>query len=342
MYCREGDSYHRLPELYNERPDFFRRQALILVGIYTMDNGTMVYSFPQYMKIDLNNISESDIKQLATIARVIEKAHNDDETQHKFDPYEYNTVKKPIDRIALAESIITDYCQNGLYAEKHSLNGKFSKGKTLWGYTVRKSTPFFSENTPIYDSVIKRAIFEKSESLIVELHKKIVHECYDVVHKLKPARSIRMPEYSKIHGNDLRKYENYILSLLSSVFVQREIELFKMLAAWCSQSSRNYRTIGCTTNFEDEWESVNDAVWGNTNNQCNKSSSPIYHLHGKSYSGIGDAQPDTIRAVNNGDYHIIIFDSKYYIPRKIEIMPKTQEHLIIGYPANSELLSIPK
>lgn len=341
LYCREGDSFHRLPELYNERPDFFKKQALMLVGIYTMENGTMVYSFPKYMKIDLNNVRESDIKQLVTIAKVIEKAPTDDETQYKFDPYQYNTVKKLIDRISLAEIIITDYCQNGLYSEKHSLNGTFSKGKTLWGNTVRKSTPFISEDTPIYDSVRKRAVFEKSESLIVELHKRIVCECYEVVHKLNYTRSVRMPERSNIHGSNLRKYESYILSQLSSVFVQRDIELFKMLAAWCAQSSRNYRTIGCTTNFEDVWEVVNDAVWGNTNKQSNKSTNPVYRLRENSYIGKGDAQPDTIRAIsNNGEYHIIIFDSKYYIPRRIEKVTNNnnEECFIIGYPANSDIV----
>lgn len=333
IYLREGEKLtNYYLDLYYERPEFFKSEALQLVGIYTMNNGISVYSFPKYMDVNLNNIEQNDIDKLILVSKVIEKARPKDSLRYEFDTSKYYPTKKYIDTVSLAKAIIIDYCQNGIYEESQVHIGKFGKGKTLWGNTVKKNRPFISDDAPVYNTVNKRAVFAKS-SILTELHKKIVRQCYDAVKKFDLVRDVKLPECTLHFDDDLSKYEGYILSQLSNVFMQREIELFKMLAAWCAEKSKNYRLIGCTTSFELVWESVNDAVWGNTNKQKNISTPPVYHLKGKDYIGKGDAQPDTVRTVKN-DKHIFVLDSKYYILNG----PIDEKNEIRGYPTNSDIV----
>lgn len=343
IYLREGEKYtnnnDNYLDLYYKRPEFFKSEALQLVGIYTMNNGISVYCFPKYMAVDFDNIGQNDIDKLIMVSKVIEKARPKDSLRYEFDSSKYYPTQKYIDAVSLAKAIIIDYCQNGIYVESQTHIGKFSKGKTLWGNTVNKNRPFISDDAPVYNTVNKRAVFEKN-SILTELHKKIVRQCYDVVKKFDLVRDVKLPECTLHFNDDLSKYEGYILSQLSNVFMQREIELFKMLAAWCAEKSKNYRLIGCTTSFELVWESVNDAVWGNTNKQNNISKPPVYHLGGNDYIGTGDAQPDTIRTVNtqqNGK-HIFVLDSKYYTLDRIFFDDDKKRGQIQGYPSNSDIV----
>lgn len=321
--------------------DFVKRKKIVFVGMYTdrskEDNSTVtIYSLPKYYSKDTyskdniqHNLSEIQ-GHIKKICMVIEKLRSEgkefDDEEYLFDPYEQNSSKEEVNRFELAEFIIEDYLQYGLYAKDLTEIRRNGPGRTSWGKTVAKIQPLIQNGSPIYLDLMNRHHITDENDIISVIHANVINQCLDFCGPLISG-GIDYIE-TEFLGDDLSSYSSVINAQSTYVFTERKINLFKALEAWC-KSTRYYKNYAGVTCFDRVWEYVNDSVWGNVNHP--ESGNPVYHIGDKDYNGAGEAIPDTIRIESNEVY---IYDSKYYVVKKII----ENEGQIDGYPSNSDIV----
>lgn len=334
------------------KPAFARKDKVSFVGLYTIKadgenikNNITVYSLPKYFpkdKCKLDNLPEIQ-EQIKTICKVIEKLRKNgkifDDEEYLFDLYQLKVSKQTVNRYELAEFIIEDYLQDGLYVKNLTEFRKGGIGRTSWGKTVSKVQPFIQSGSPIYlELVNKHQIIDENDFISI-LNANVVNQCLDFIGPLISS-GIEYIETEPL-GKDLSAYSSVINSRSTYVFKEREINLFKALEAWCS-STRYYENYAGVTCFDRVWEWVNDAVWGNIENP--ESGEPSYFIGNETYFGVGEAIPDTINIQGSGtddnkagtnDSEVYIFDSKYYTADYVG--PK-DGNKVIGFPANSDIV----
>ncbi len=329
--------------LGDKNPNFVKwsknRCTIVFVGMFTIhrDNNDriIVYSLPKYFPKEKCNIDHLDeIKDcLKKICQVVEdlraKGKEFDDEEYLFDPYEEGIRSKPVNRVELAEFILEDYMQYGLYVKDLTETIRGGGGRTNWAKTVTHITPLFQKNTPMYLELMnKRHIIDENDVISI-IHANVVNQCLEFMNALL-FDGIDYIDTEEL-GGDLSMYSSVINSQITYVFKERDINLFKALEAWCA-NTRYYRNYAGVTCFDRVWEWVNDSVWGNTEHP--ESKNPIYHIGNTDYEGKGEAIPDTIRIVKNAENKCCtyIFDSKYYTVSRI------QKKEIIGYPNNSDIV----
>lgn len=317
------------------------KRTIVFVGMYTIkyhNECITIYSMPKYFPKDrctLDHLVEVQ-SHIRKICEVVEKLRSEgknfDDEEFLFDPYEQNVSKKSVNRFELAEYIIEDYLQYGLYVKDFTETRRGGIGKTNWGRTVAKIQPILQDTSPVYLDLMNRHHMIDENDLISVIHANVVNQCLDF---LGPLISNGM-EYIDTEplGEDLSTYSSTINARSTYVFKEREINLFKALEAWCA-CTRYYKNYAGVTCFDRVWEWVNDSVWGNIKHP--ESESPIYHIAGWDYAGSGEAIPDTIRIEEyEGEKEVFIYDSKYYTINNI--YNKDGQNIINGFPANSDIV----
>ncbi len=340
----------RIISLGNIRPEFVRwsngKYKIVFVGMYTYtlnnDNIT-IYSLPKYYPMEQCNIENIDnIKSvIVQICKVVEKLRTDnnkkfEDEDYLFNPYEIHNEAKKVNRMELAEFIIDDYLQNGLYVKDMTLIRKNGLGRTSWSKTVSHISPVFQGSDVIYlDNMNKEHIIDEDDIISV-IHANVVNQCLEFAGALWNG-CINTIDLKENLGHDLSQYTDIINSRSTYVFRERDINLLKALSAWCAQT-RYYENYAGVTCFDRVWEWVNNYVWGNLNDI--KSGTPTYHISkcdGRSvdFDGTGEAIPDTIRIEKDGVTTLVyVLDSKYYTVKYID----TLKGNLYGYPANSDIV----
>lgn len=351
---REGDndeiSLEGLKEpvyLRYENPNFVRWRkntcTIVFVGTYTIrrkNDYIVIYSMPKYYpKENCNKNNLNEIKNhIKKICCVVEKLRAEgksfDDEEYLFNPYEQGVTKQAVNRVELAEYIIEDYIQYGLYVKDLTETVKGGRGRTSWAKTVRKVSPIIQNNSPIYLELMnKRHIIDENDLLSV-IHANVVNQCLEFMGTLI-LDGIQYIETESL-GGDLSPFATTINTYSTYIFKEREINLFKALEAWCSLTQYYEKYAGVTC-FDRVWEWTNDAVWGNIDHP--ESSHPSYHIGKYQYFGKGEAIPDTIR-IEESDREescdIYIFDSKYYTINYTS--SKWGNYQIDGFPANSDIV----
>ena len=327
------------------KPIFAKKGKVSFVGLYTIKadrdkNNITIYSLPKYFpksKCNLDNLPEIQ-EQIKTICKVIEKLRKNgktfDDEEYLFEPYQLKGSKETVNRYELAEFIIEDYLQDGLYVKNLTEIRKGGIGRTSWGKTVSKVQPIIQNGSPIYLELMNKHQIIDENDFISIIHANVVNQCLDFIGPLISS-GIEYIDTEPL-GKDLSAYSSAINSRSTYVFKEREINLLKALEAWCS-STRYYENYAGVTCFDRVWEWVNDAVWGNIKDP--ESGKPAYHIGEERYSGAGEAIPDTInihQVPGADDKEVYIYDSKYYTANYVG--PKDGEKVILGLPANSDIV----
>ena len=336
---REGDSASDFLKLLSvEKPEFFKRGSIVFVGMYTLKRNneiTVLYSLPKYypkQKCNLENLPEIQ-KHIKTICRVVEKLRSEgrkfDDEEYLFDPYEQGQSKKAVNRYELAEYIIEDYLQNGLYVKDIIESRKNGPGRTSWGKTVAKLQPVIQNHAPVYLEMMNRYRVIDENDIISLIHANVVKQCLDFL-GIPVCNGMEYLETEELE-EDLSCYSSTINIRSTYVFKEREINLFKALEAWC-ETTRYYKNYAGVTCFDRVWEWVNDSVWGNV--KAPNSGNPVYCVNNIKYRGRGEAIPDTIR-IEKGENQpeVYIYDSKYYCIEHIY-----GDKSVKGWPANSDIV----
>lgn len=347
---REGDNDNISLDNYqfflrDVKPNFVKWSkkncTIVFVGMYTIrrnNDSITIYSLPKYFpkeKCNKDNLDEIQ-NHIKKICRVIEKLRLEgktfDDEEYLFNPYELRLSKEIVNRVELAEYIIEDYLQNGLYIKQLTETIRGSIGRTNWAKTVAKINPMIQRDTPLYLELMNRHPIIDESDFISIIHANIINQCLEFMGNLI-SNGIEYVETEAL-GDDISEFASIISAQSTYVFKEREINLFKSLEAWCSLTKyyENYAGVTC---FHKVWEWVNDSVWGNIDHP--NSSNPIYHIENNEYFGKGESIPDTIRIEqipNKKIFETFIFDSKYYTINYIN----PDNHQIDGFPANSDIV----
>lgn len=323
---------------------FVKNKAIVFVGMCTFPIGqdlkdrVVLFSLPKYFpKSKCNEEHLNDIrKHLLKICRVIEKLRNNEgksfeDDEYLFAPYELKKSGIEVNRFDLAEFIINDYLQNGLYFKDQTDTIKGGFGRINWAKTLSRIYPIIQDQVPIYTQTMNKYHRSDDNDLVSLIHANIVNQCLDFLGPLISC-GIEKIEIDNL-GDDLSSYVSIINSRSTYVFKEREINLFKALEAWCGLTKYydNYPGVTC---FDKVWEWVNDSVWGNL--KKTESEKPVYTINSKKYYGTGDAIPDTVRIETiNYKKEVFIFDSKYYTVKSI--YSQDGDFNIKGLPSNADI-----
>lgn len=318
---------------------YFKGDVFTFVGIscdYKL--GITIIGYPKYMPQYPNEISlEELVVHVDLVCRVIEKAKtylnkSIVSKSSEFSEYLIQENKEYVNKYTLANFIIMDYINNGIYIEKNKKN-KFNSSKNInWEKTVDIILPVIDRDI-LYLETIGNGCEEDHSQLITKLHIWILNCCLKLLKGLGKYKEVEVPDIlQNFNDEDLQRYVPYIQKKISSLFNNRQIHLLKALITWCDQSIFYQEKMGTTT-FDRIWEFAIDKVFGNINNT--KSGRPIYCIEDKKYQGVGESIPDTLRVFSKSEEkegYIGILDAKYYCP---EIKEKSME--IYGAPANSDI-----
>lgn len=354
--------------LHELKPEFFRwtgsRFENVFVGVCTInanagDQKIVVYSLPKYFpkeRCDDSNLNEIKrvLKQICLVAEKLKKEHSESaifaDTDKFFEPYTQNREKNDVNRVALAEFLLEDYVQNGLYVNDIMVTKKNGLGRTSWAKTVLKTMPIIQDGNIVYLDRINREHNVDEGDIIRKIHAEIISQCLNLVGPLQPGGIVLDVDgmYDQDDSFDDKRecYAQEINMRIPYVFREREINLFKAMEAWCRNTKYYDDYIG-VTHFDRLWEWVNDSVWGNISSKYTKSDNPKYYIDGCDgcFSGLGSAIPDTIRVEtgDNGDLckkKVYVFDAKYYVLKALggeQYDGNSNVGEACGWPANSDI-----
>ncbi len=326
----------KLPEELNEFSGrFCKGGKLTFVGKYVLNlnnRKTVVYSCPKYIdKGTFENAKNGDVTARETIISHIElilnvliKMKNNIDSENIFSAWNNETNESVVEKISLAEYIMEDYLNHGLYYENQRITGRQPKGRISWNRTVRKITPYIDGDDVLYMTLIRKYKINDYSQLITKIHASVICYAHELIKHFGKFKNISLPETVLIKEEDLSQFVGLIRQYLRSSFSNRDIFLFRALEAWCDKSTRHYeRLIFGTTSFERVWQNVNDRVFGNKSEK--DSDNPTYYFYLENgqtdnFQGTGNSQVDTMYI---DDKKVAVFDSKYYV------LPK--------YPPNSDI-----
>lgn len=163
--------------------------------------------------------------------------------------------------LAIAEFLIKDYKNHGIYVvneEKVELNGN---GDVNWPLTIMEVDPVFSNKQPVYSDTINRVFIDDYEHLTVQIHKWSI---YYVIKKYKDL----LNEHNLVCDSDIKSLnqigkndylEHHLIKELNSTFSDRGIRLLKSLLFLItnqSPSKENTLTLFGTCKYENVWEDI--------------------------------------------------------------------------------------
>lgn len=348
IYTQEGDNINSYPQLCESLKEdelwssFIENNSIKLVGSYMLPKGDIIwYSFPKYYEFDnKQNPSLLDKTHLKTLTRVIERLRSEGRNlfdgDHIFAGERKESSQRRVNIIDLSSYLVNDYIQNGIFEKKEKKYFKHGQGNLSWAKTVKKDVPIIDRNIPFYEAPWKYRNVVIDHNITTAVHAYILDKAIDVYKRFNGI-NIKKPDIIvPFSDTDSKSIVNYLKQELLTVFSDRESNLIKALISWL-ELTYNYKLAGCTNCFQNVWEWVTDAVFGNQESKQNKESgNPRYMVGNNEYQGGGNAKPDTIYFSNNtqdNSYHLCVYDAKYYTP-SFDIKGKA----VYGYPSNSDIV----
>ena len=327
------------------RVNVFKEDKLALVGIYVNDDGVSFYCFPKYYSKTEIEDGKKD-SELENIVKALIKLRKEggksiDEVGAEFWHSEKNSEERRVNPLKLARNLIVDYMENGLYFEEINEKKTHGSGKTLWGKTVLKMRPMITDNDEV---VYLRRILRRRNldynNILTGVHAAVLLQCLELLQNAGYSKGMRVPGiYRKIavksdNGTDLSRYKNVLRERLKKVYKDRDVSLIKMMSAWCTNFSRYYKVMACTTTFQNVWEQINDYVFGNIGEK--ESDPPTYYVGNNEYEfhNKSDDRLDTVY-LDIEKRRLVVFDSKYYVPDFSETV--SNKGTVWRYPAQVDI-----
>lgn len=317
--------------------EFIDRGKNCFVGIYyDVENATTIIGVPKYYTGKLSKLTEQEeneiLLHLRLVCTLIEQIRLDSNySDYRYNPYRYNDEAE-VNKIELAEYLVHDYLEYGLYGLYHNSFVKDGTGINDWNRTVEAEIPVINEESIIYDPILGRKSQYSHNDVVSKIHTAVIKEAlgilaWDEYQCVQIANDADNLDY----GSDLSFYISILYERANSTFVEREKDLIKALIAWCGLTANNEKYYIGSTSFEHVWEYAIDKVFGNVLNK--KSGVPYYYKYDGtghiSYAARGDLIPDSLR-IEEKYFHI--FDAKYYVWDEND-----REYLIECAPANSDI-----
>lgn len=328
-----------IPENIAFPSDFIDRGKSSFVGVYydVRSNNTLI-GVPKYYRGDLNSVSDLELSAILNhmnlICELIERIRIESSyTDYRFNPYEYKQ-ETSVNKLDLAEFLVNDYLENGIYGLFESRFVTDGTGISDWASTVNLQDPIIDGDTVIYSPIIERKSEYSQNDIVSKIHATVLREALGILVWDRYKHVVVDDETGIIEcGKNYDVIATILNARLNATFVERDKRLIRGLIAWCKLTSNNEQYYIGSTSFEHIWEQVIEGVFGNVSYK--KSGVPKYYNaeNNKVYEARGDLIPDSIRIDEDTSiryFHII--DAKYYV---MDIDDKMNQ--VFGAPANSDI-----
>ena len=241
-------------------------------------------------------ISNQDIKR---ILKLIAKQENRDIEKQK---------KQNMFPILIAEKIIQNFLQYGLYKEKEEVVDLHSKGKINWKKTINYKQPFLN-NKIIYANIFRKHTNYFIEGQVQEIQK----WCLSYISKVVGIFfSFRYPNVNLNYGK--KQMISILENALSQTNQDEQLEILKLLKDFIKQVNfleveENHTGIK-SHRFEYVWQDLIDTI-GIEDKYKYLPQAQYYNLDGKPFNySVKPLLPDTIVEGQNGKIYVL--DAKYY------------------------------
>ena len=241
-------------------------------------------------------ISNQDIKR---ILKLIAKQENRDIEKQK----KQNMFPKLI-----AEKIIQNFLQYGLYKEKEEVVDLHSKGKINWKKTINYKQPFLN-NKIIYANIFRKHTNYFIEGQVQEIQK----WCLSYISKVVGIFfSFRYPNVNLNYGK--KQMISILENALSQTNQDEQLETLKLLKDFIKQVNfleveENHTGIK-SHRFEYVWQDLIDTI-GIEDKYKYLPQAQYYNLEDKPFNySVKPLLPDTIVEGQNGKIYVL--DAKYY------------------------------
>ena len=241
-------------------------------------------------------ISNQDIKR---ILKLIAKQENRDIEKQK---------RQNMFPILIAEKIIQNFLQYGLYKEKEEVVDLHSKGKINWKKTINYKQPFLN-NKIIYANIFRKHTNYFIEGQVQEIQK----WCLSYISKVVGIFfSFRYPNVNLNYGK--KQMISILENALSQTNQDEQLETLKLLKDFIKQVNfleveENHTGIK-SHRFEYVWQDLIDTI-GIEDKYKYLPQAQYYNLEDKPFNySVKPLLPDTIVEGQNGKIYVL--DAKYY------------------------------
>lgn len=292
-----------------------RNQSASFKFVGVVSIGTdLICILPKYFEgVELSNSEK--LEKFRTIIRVLKK-----NTKYELLPDINHTqqVEGLVSEISLADSILRDYLEFGIFEKSKVESSMNSSGEINWNQTVNLIDPILSNKRPIYHDVYNFINQTEEYNVITELHKWCIKYClikYGSVLGFNFSFTIdTVASYRQIGELD------YLLSIVEKEiqisYLDRTMSLLKKIRSLLKRKgSPNKPAISLfgTGYFHVVWENVCSQSFKNVKDVYEHLiPKPIWHnTIGESKEADYTLNPDIV-CINTSNTAFFILDAKYY------------------------------
>jgi hypothetical protein len=264
----------------------------------------------------LNSTSEL-INPITTIKTLRKYSFNNSQLFDGIDYFNTEPEHPECSELAIAEFLINDFQENGLYTFEEELNELNGNGNIKWDLTINNIDPIFSSKQPLYTDTINKITSDDKNNLTIEIHKwslQYLSKKYNILLDNR-LTSFHFEYYIKLNEiGSSNQLLNHLQKQLKTIYSDRKLQIIKSLIFLIKKkanSLENSLTLYGTKKYENVWESICKKLV-NDNFKSNKIfPNPKWNILSKPFTTKGTLIPDILSQDNlTGKFYL--FDAKYY------------------------------
>lgn len=225
-----------------------------------------------------------------------------------------------LNALALADWLIRDYLNAGIYRRLRDREEIGGSGQISWRRTIERMTPVLSSGRPIYVDTVTRSATKDRDYFVSRLHRHIVEDAAQAFGHLLGYAPLNLDHEPFEPFGDMPPFalsQARIQQERRDAFSDRAMQLLPMLLAWLTAidkaESVDLALYG-TTSFYDVWEKACAFALGNERDQWQAHIPRPMWLSSEGHRQAADTfEPDIVTRIKDGaEEHLLIADAKYY------------------------------
>lgn len=233
---------------------------------------------------------------------------------------EPTAINTDLNALALADWLIRDYLNAGIYRRLREREEIGGSGQISWRRTIERMTPVLSSGRPVYVDTVTRSATKDRDYFVSRLHRHIVEDAAQAFGHLLGYAPLNLDHEPFEPFGDmppLALSQARIHQERRDAFSDRAMQLLPMLLAWLTAidkaESIDLALYG-TTSFYDVWEKACAFALGNERDQWQAHIPRPIWLSSEGHTQAADTfEPDIVTRIKDGaEEHLLIADAKYY------------------------------